>query len=75
MKHISILILFLSTAGCSANFSGLFTVGGMTSAAISKNNVSMAYSAIDLGVQAKTKKPIREHALTHFTELTEEEDE
>ena len=72
MRLIGIISVFIFLTGCSVNFSSMFTVGGMTSAAVSKNNVSLAYNAIDLGTQMQTGKNIRQHI---FEPKEENEDE
>tara|TARA_Y100000389_G_C17464398_1_gene524311 strand:- start:1457 stop:1687 length:231 start_codon:yes stop_codon:yes gene_type:complete len=73
MKNLLLIVLFTITTGCSANLSGLFTIGGMSSAVASKNSASMAYSALDLGVMATTDKNIREHALIKIEENKKED--
>lgn len=58
---LCVALLFLNN--CSASFTNLFTIGGVSSAVASKNAYSIGYSGLDLGIQISSGKPIREHIL------------
>jgi len=56
---LCVALLFLNN--CSATFTNLFTIGGVSTAVASKNAYSIGYSGVDLMIQISTDKPIREH--------------
>ena len=58
---LCVALLFLNN--CSASFTNLFTVGGISTAVASKNAYSIGYNTLDLGIQINSGKPIREHIL------------
>jgi hypothetical protein len=66
---LCVALLFLNN--CSATFTNLFTIGGVSTAVASKNAYSIGYSGVDLMIQIQTDKPIRDHVLDRINKKKE----